>query len=136
MVFVTLLENIVPWMFSLGHIHYARWLPLFLEDLKKITNESSPVLEHFNKEYLTVNKTDHLFQVWVLTMYMNTKQAIVILENETVLLELAVAGPVICDLLNHADRDIQNPQKPQKHPQATDLYEKNFRKDRNSFLGA
>ena len=33
--FVTSLENIVPWMFSLNHIHYARWLPVFLEDLKK-----------------------------------------------------------------------------------------------------
>ena len=33
--FITSLENIVPWMFSLDQIHYARWLPILLEELKK-----------------------------------------------------------------------------------------------------
>ena len=33
--FITSLEIFVPWMFSLHDIHYARWLPVFLEQLKK-----------------------------------------------------------------------------------------------------
>ena len=40
--FVPSLESIVLWMFSLNHIHYARWLPVFLEYLKKMSNESNP----------------------------------------------------------------------------------------------
>ena len=62
--------------------------------------------------------------------------AIGILENETALLKWAVAGPIISDVLNQADQDLPNSQKPPKHHEDTDLYEKNFRKDQNSFLGA
>ena len=140
--FVTLLENIVPWMLSLDHIHYAKWLPLFLEDLKKMSNESNPVLEEFNKWYFTVNKTDHPFSSMGVDQAHEQNKvvkvdggAIDILENEIALLKWAVAGPIISDLLNQADQDLPNPQKPSKHHEDTDLCENNFRKDRNSFLG-
>ena len=69
--FITSLENIVQWMFSLNHIHYARWLPVFLEDLKKMNNESNPVLEQFNKWYFSVNKTDHPFSSMGVIKHMN-----------------------------------------------------------------
>ena len=57
-------------------------------------------------------------------------------ENETALLKWAVAGPFINDLLNQANEDLPNPRKPPKPHRDTDLYEKNFRKNRSSFLGA
>ena len=84
-----------------------------------------------------------LCQVWVLNPVheQNNKVikvddgAISILENETALLKWAVAGPIVSDL-NQADYDLPNPQKPPKDHEDTDLHEKNFRKDRNSFLEA
>ena len=54
-------KNIVPWMFCLVHIHYARRLPVFLVDFRKMSNESNHVLEQFNKGYFTVSKTDRHF---------------------------------------------------------------------------
>lgn len=52
------------------------------------------------------------------------------------MLKWTVAGPIISDLLSQVDQDLSNPQKPAKHHEDTDLHEKNFRNDRNSFLGA
>ena len=59
--FVTSLENSVPWMFSLYHIHYVRWLTVFMNDLKKMSNESNFLLKQFHKGHFTVNKTDYPF---------------------------------------------------------------------------
>ena len=58
-VFLTSLENIVPWMFSLDHIHYARCLPV-PGGLEKMSNESNTLLQ-FNKGYFIVSKTDYPF---------------------------------------------------------------------------
>ena len=131
-------------MFSLDHIHYARWLPVFLEYLKKMSNESNPVLEQFSKGCFTASKTDHPFSSMGVDQaheHINKVVkvdggAIGILKNETALLKWAVAGPFISNLLNQAGQDLPNPQKPPKHHEDTDVYGKNFRKDRNSFLGA
>eukprot|EP00112_Aurelia_sp_Birch-Aquarium-sp1_P011752 Seg2473.2 transcript_id=Seg2473.2/GoldUCD/mRNA.D3Y31 product="hypothetical protein" protein_id=Seg2473.2/GoldUCD/D3Y31 len=34
--FVNALEQIAPWMFSLDHTHYSRWLPVFINDMKQL----------------------------------------------------------------------------------------------------
>ena len=58
------------------------------------------------------------------------------LENEAALLKWLASGPIVSDILHQADLDFPNPQKLPKHHENTDLYEKNFRKDQNLFLGA
>ena len=120
--------------------------PSFPEGLekKKISNESNPILKQFNKGYFIVNKTDHPFSSMGFDQAHEQNNKVVKinsgatgrLENETALLKWAVAGSNISDLLNQADQDLPNPQKPQKHHEDTDLYETNFRKHRNSFLRA
>ena len=34
--FVQCFEEIVPSMFALHHVHYTRWMPVFIEDLHKL----------------------------------------------------------------------------------------------------
>ena len=34
--FVRSLSDIIPWMLSLNHINYSRWLPVFLNDMKYV----------------------------------------------------------------------------------------------------
>ena len=135
--FVTLLEHVVPWMFFLDHIHYAS----FPGGLEKMSNESNPILEKFNKGYFNVNKTDHPSSSMGVDQAHEQNNKVVkvdggaigILENETDSLKSAAAGPIITDLLNQADQDLPNSQISPKHHKDTYLYEKNFRKDRNSF---
>eukprot|EP00112_Aurelia_sp_Birch-Aquarium-sp1_P023888 Seg731.3 transcript_id=Seg731.3/GoldUCD/mRNA.D3Y31 product="hypothetical protein" protein_id=Seg731.3/GoldUCD/D3Y31 len=34
--FISALEQLVPWMFALDHTNYARWLPIFIADLQQL----------------------------------------------------------------------------------------------------
>lgn len=110
-----------------------------------MSNERNPVLEQFKKGYFTVNKTDHPFSNMGVNQAHQQNNKVVkvddggsigILENETTLLKWAVAGPIMSDLLNQTDQDLHNTQKLPKYHGDTDLYEKNFKNDRNSILEA
>ena len=48
-------------MFSLDHIHYARWLPVFLEDLKTNEQWTQPSPGSVEYGYVTVSETHDLF---------------------------------------------------------------------------
>ena len=106
--------------------------------------ETIPVLQQFNKAYFTVSKTDNFFSSQGIDQKHEQCKKIVkvdggaigILENKTALLKRAVVGPIISDIIDQADQDLQNPEKPPKHHEDTDLCEKNFSNARNSFLGA
>ena len=37
--FLHCLEDILPWVFALGHVNYTRWLPASVQDLKQIQNQ-------------------------------------------------------------------------------------------------
>ena len=114
-------------MFSLDQIHYARWLPAFLEYLKKKSNESNSVLEQCNKAYFFVDKTDHPFSSMCIDQAheQNIKVvkvdggAIDILENESTFLKWVVSGPIRNDLLNKTDQDFPNPQKSRNNHEDT-----------------
>ena len=56
----TILDQFLPWIFSLNHIHYARWLPVFIQTLKKLPGQHPKVYEEFKKERFTVQKTHQI----------------------------------------------------------------------------
>ena len=45
--FIASVENIVPWMFSLDHVHYSRWMPIFIQNLKDLKLWHKDIYEHF-----------------------------------------------------------------------------------------
>ena len=102
-------------MFSLDHIHYARWFPV-PGGLEKMSNESNTLLQQFNKGYFIVNKTDHPFSSISVDQAHKQNNKVVkvdggtigILENKKAFLKLAIVGPIISDLLNQADQDLPN----------------------------
>ena len=52
---------ICPLLFALDHIHYSRWKPVFILDLK-LLNVSDPANYHsFSKGYFVARKTDTAF---------------------------------------------------------------------------
>ena len=60
-VFVNALEQIAPLMFSLDHTHYARWLPIFINDLKQLKEKHPRIYEEFKKGHFTSKKTKRKF---------------------------------------------------------------------------
>ena len=45
--FLEVLDKFLPWMFSLNHTHYARWLPVYIQTLKKLPDQHPEVYEEF-----------------------------------------------------------------------------------------
>ena len=59
--FIAALENIVPLFFALDHIHYSRWLSVFLEDLKLLPIKMPLLYKEFEKWHLVVNTRGNKF---------------------------------------------------------------------------
>ena len=143
--FVMSLKNIAPWMFALDHIHYARWLPVFLEDLEQMKNANNPVVDQFNKGFFTVNKTGHPFSNIGIDQAHEQNNKIVkvdggaigILDNDAALLKWAITGPtIINEILNEAGASFSPLINQSKRHEDTDLFVENFQKDRNALLTA
>ena len=55
------LEKIVPLFFALDHIHYARWLSVFLEDLKLLRVAMPSLYQEFRDGHFVVNASRNTF---------------------------------------------------------------------------
>ena len=47
MLFIGSIKKMVPMFFALDHIHYARWLPVFIDDLEALTVENPTLFKGF-----------------------------------------------------------------------------------------
>ena len=110
--FVSALEQIVPWMFSLDHTNYARWLPVFINDLKQLEAKHPSIHAEFMKGHFTFTKSSRKFSSLAEDQAheQNTKfvkiegGAIGILDSHTALMKWMVAGPEIRRILRDFDR--------------------------------
>ena len=59
--YVECLGKMVPWMFAIDHVHYARWLTVHSQDLFLLKERSIDVHEEFTKGHFKTNKTKHRF---------------------------------------------------------------------------
>ena len=59
--FCDAVEQIIPWMFALDHVHYSRWLPVFLQDLRELPTRHPHVYKEFCNGKFTVQKTGRKF---------------------------------------------------------------------------
>lgn len=55
--FVSSLEELCPILFSLDHTHYARWIPVFVNDLKVLKVTDPELHEEFAKGYFVASKS-------------------------------------------------------------------------------
>ena len=123
-------------MFALDHTHYARWLSVFFQDLLEL---HPSLLEAFMDGKFVIRKSDHQFSCMGIDQAheQNNKLvkikggAIGILDNENALLRWAVAGPILIDLCSD-----DNEMKGRTHLEDTDAFERKFRKDVESLVGA
>ena len=108
--FVRCLENILPWTFTLHHVHYARWLSVFLHDLYCLPADHPSLFQEFLKGNFTVKKSNRVFSnmgfdqaheqcnklvksVGGAIGIKSVGGAIGILDSEDAFLDWAVAGP-------------------------------------------
>ena len=59
--FMGCLEKIAPWMFAMDHTNYARWLPIFIHDLKSLQANHPGVCKEFCQGKFTISKSGKPF---------------------------------------------------------------------------
>ncbi|KAH3751270.1 hypothetical protein DPMN_185823 [Dreissena polymorpha] len=55
------LGKMVPWMFAMDHVRYARWLTVRSQDLILLKERGIDVNEEFTRGHFVTNKTKHRF---------------------------------------------------------------------------
>jgi len=49
MMYLDALTELVPWFHALDHTHYARWIPVHLKDMAKLTIKHPDVARKFRE---------------------------------------------------------------------------------------
>ena len=135
LLYVETLGKIIPWMFALDHIHYARWLTVHVIDLLQLQNRCPDVHADFFGGNFVTQKTSHKFSALAHDQVHEQQNAIVkgdggiigITENETALKRWMVAGPEIGRLLNeyeekHTHKRADNDRRHEQIPSIQKLF--------------
>ncbi|KAG1712189.1 Conserved oligomeric Golgi complex subunit 6 [Nymphon striatum] len=61
MMYIEALTELVPWFYALDRTHYARWIPVHLKDMAKLTTKHPDVAKKFKESHFTVQKTQRAF---------------------------------------------------------------------------
>ena len=59
--FVRCIKDILPWSFALNHVHYSRWMSVFMYDLICLPEEHRDIFTQVMDGNSTVIKTNHVF---------------------------------------------------------------------------
>ena len=98
-------------MFALDHVHYSRWLSVFLHDLERLEDTNENIFQNFVEGRFLVNKSGKPFSCISddQTHKQNNKRfkgngsAVGILDSEESLLKWAISGPVLTKILVQGD---------------------------------
>ena len=142
--FVDALEQIIPWMFALDHVHYSRWLPFFVQNLKELPIRHQEVHKQFLAGKFTVQKTNRKFSSISddQAHEQNNKiikddgGAIGILHSPKALMRWMVGGPEVARMISQYNESMKDDPDSRSHHENTVAFEKRFRKDVRALVEA
>lgn len=143
-VFVDALRQMVPWAFALDHVHYARWMSVFIQSLLALPVKHPDIYKECQNGRFTVQKTQRRFSRIAddQAHEQNNKViksvggAVGIFESPKALMNWMVARPEVARMISDFEAilvtndelsDDQN-----KHHENTNAFEKRFRKHVNA----
>ena len=59
--YVESLSRLIPWLFALDHVHYARWLSVHVQDRLSLDSTNPSLAEAFRAGMFVLNKTSRAF---------------------------------------------------------------------------
>ena len=101
------LQDIIPWLFAMDLVHYSRWISVFIHYIRRLPDTHPDVFQRFQEGQFTIKKSVWVFSNMAIDQAheQNNKLvkidggAIGILENDTALLDWAISGPQISQML-------------------------------------
>ena len=126
-------------MFALDHVHYSRWLSVFLHDLERLEDTNENIFQNFMEGRFVINKNGKPFSCIAedQAYEQNNKRikwdggAAGIPDSEEALLKWAISGPVLVKILEQGETKSFGKNA---HYEDTDLYEKTFREEGSRYL--
>ena len=119
------LSQIIPWLFALDHINYARWLPVHIADMLNLIRSHPDVYFEFMKGHFAVQKTNKVFSAISIDQCHEQMNKLVkgdggavgLTEDPQALERWMVAGPEISRLIHEFENSFHSPksQKSNKH---------------------
>ena len=142
-IFVRSLSDIVPSMFSLDHINYSRWLPVFLHDMKYIPSTKAETFTQSAKGSFAVKKSPRVFSNIGIDQAREQFNKDIKIDGETIrlmddnssFLKWSVSGPVIAEMLQAGEDELPTNQA-MPHHENTPTFEATFKKGKSAFTEA
>lgn len=138
------LISIIPWMFSLDHINYARWLSVHIRDLQALPTTIPKVEEQFQKGLFVVHKSKHPFSAISLDHAHEQQNAIVkgeggavgLTSNPAALRRWMIAGPEIARVVQEFEATAFGPSREScnSHHEQNLSFQTSFLKDVDSLV--
>ena len=131
--FTASFEALLPWLAALDNSNYLRWGCIFFCEMYR---PSASATDEFVKCYFTLKKSEIIFQLSQLTKPPKNNKpvktdggAIGILDNDEALLEWAVSGPYIANMVCSTENTLST-----NDHEENDSFEKDFREKRSSLI--
>ena len=136
------LEHLMPWVFALDHIHYARNLPIHVRDMCALQEMHPTVHEEFMKGKFVGQKTGRAFSSIALDQIheqligcLKGDGGIIGLTEDPVALErFMITGPEFARIIEEFENTPKNSGR--KHHEQYPKYQETFREDVNSLISA
>lgn len=61
LLYISSLDGLMPYVFTLDHVHCARWLPVHILDMVQLKDTHPEVFEEFMKGNFVVHRSSHRF---------------------------------------------------------------------------
>ena len=140
--FISCLEKIAPWMFAMDHTNYARWLPIFIHDLKSLQSNHPGVYKEFCQGKFSINRSGKPFSSMGIDQVHEQNSKLVkidggasgLLNDNAALLKWTVAGSEITEMVQSFRCNDDETTEIPHHHKNTDAFEKQFCEDVSPYV--
>ena len=143
--YVESLAQLAPWMFSLDHINYARWLSIHIRDMCTLLCKHPAVFQQFSQGAFVVHKSPRVFSSIAMdhaheqanASVKGDGGAVCLTESPGALLRWSVAGPELARMMQEFEEAIPSVTKEDtRHHEQTPGVQVLFKKDVTSLVSA
>ena len=140
------LVSLVPWMFSLDHINYARWMSVHIRDTGLLFSSHPVIHQEFTNGSFVVHKTEKVFSSIALdhaheqvnAQVKGEGGAVGLTENPAALRRWMIAGPEVVRIIQEFEETSAKEvsEEKRRHHEQTPCIQTVFKKDVLSLVSA
>lgn len=143
--YVRSVAALMPWMFALDHVNYARWLSVHVRDMSTLQENHPSVYQKFESGAFVVNKTKHAFSSIALDHAHEQENAAIkgdggavgLTENPSALRRWMIGGPEIARMVReYEEQSAPEKKESTKHHEQVPSLQNTFLKNVKSLVNA